>query len=199
VPLTAKGYTSGLLGAVHPIAILGGLASLAVLSLHGSLFLSLKTTGPLAERAKTAARVSGAASVALFGGLIAWIAAAGRPPVPGELPGWMPIALALVALAAVAAAALLAAARREGWAFAAAGTGIILSIGAAFARMFPAVIPASNASAKGGLLIGAAASQHNTLLVMTVVAAIFTPFVLLYQGWSYWVFRKRLVRPAVAS
>jgi cytochrome d ubiquinol oxidase subunit II len=67
-------------------------------------------------------------------------------------------------------------------------------MGAVFARMFPAVLPASNRSANG-LTIAGAASQHNTLLVMTVVAAIFTPFVLAYQGWTYWVFRRRLIRP----
>lgn len=48
------------------------------------------------------------------------------------------------------------------------------------------------------LTIWSAASAHQTLLVMTVVAAIFVPFVLAYQGWSYWVFRQRLIRPAGA-
>ncbi len=64
--------------------------------------------------------------------------------------------------------------------------------------MFPAVLPASNRAANG-LTIASAASQHNTLVVMTVVAAIFTPFVLVYQGWTYWVFRQRLTRPVPAS
>jgi cytochrome d ubiquinol oxidase subunit II len=71
-------------------------------------------------------------------------------------------------------------------------------MGAVFARMFPAVLPASNRAANG-LTIAGAASQHNTLLVMTVVAAIFTPFVLAYQGWSYWVFRQRLTRPVAPA
>nr|MDA8343253.1 cytochrome d ubiquinol oxidase subunit II [Actinomycetota bacterium] len=196
VPLSAKGYTGGLLGALHPVAVLGGLTSLAVFTLHGSLFLSLKTTGPLAARARRAARVSGPVAVVLFAGLVAWLAAAGRPPVPGALSGWLPLLVALVALAALVAGTGWALAGRPGRAFLATGAGIVLSLGAVFARMFPAVIPASNASAKGGLLIGTAASLHNTLMVMTIVAAIFTPFVLAYQGWSYWVFRQRLVRPS---
>jgi cytochrome bd ubiquinol oxidase subunit II len=45
------------------------------------------------------------------------------------------------------------------------------------------------------LTIFSAASAHETLLIMTIVAAIFVPLVLAYQGWSYWVFRQRLVRP----
>jgi cytochrome d ubiquinol oxidase subunit II len=82
----------------------------------------------------------------------------------------------------------------DGRAFLATGAAILALMGAVFARMFPAVLPASNRAANG-LTIAGAASQHNTLLVMTVVAAIFTPFVLAYQGWTYWVFRRRLIRP----
>jgi cytochrome d ubiquinol oxidase subunit II len=61
--------------------------------------------------------------------------------------------------------------------------------------MFPAVLAASDTAAHG-ITISQAASQHNTLVVMTVGAAIFTPLVLAYQAWTYWVFRQRLVRPA---
>jgi cytochrome d ubiquinol oxidase subunit II len=46
------------------------------------------------------------------------------------------------------------------------------------------------------LTIGNSASAPYTLKVMTIVALIFTPLVLVYQGWSYWVFRGRLSRPA---
>jgi cytochrome d ubiquinol oxidase subunit II len=199
VPLSSHGYTGGLLGAVHPIAILGGLTSLAVFCLSGSLFLALKTTGDLASRARASARLCGAAAVVLLAGLIAWLAAAGRPPVPQQLSGVFPLVLGLVALLAVASAAVLAIRGRDGLAFVATSAGILLLMGAVFSRMFPAVIPASNAAAKGGLLIGAAASQHNTLSAMTIVAAIFTPFVLLYQGWTYWVFRQRLSRPVTGA
>jgi cytochrome bd ubiquinol oxidase subunit II len=199
VPLSTKGYTAGLLGAVHPIAIVGGLASLALFSFSGALFLSLRTTGELAVRARATARWCGAAAVVLVAAVLAWLAAAGRPPVPGELPGWIPLILALAALAALTGAAVLAGTRRSGLAFAAAGAAILVAMGAVFARMFPAVLPASNAAAKGGLLIGVAASQHNTLVVMTIVAAIFTPLVLAYQGWTYWVFRQRLSGPPATS
>ncbi len=37
-----------------------------------------------------------------------------------------------------------------------------------------------------------AAATHYTLVIMTVVALIFTPLVLGYQAWTYWVFRKRI-------
>jgi cytochrome d ubiquinol oxidase subunit II len=63
--------------------------------------------------------------------------------------------------------------------------------------MFPDVLPASNRAANA-LTIAASASQHNTLIVMSIAAACFTPFVLAYQAWTYWVFRQRIIRPVAA-
>jgi len=48
------------------------------------------------------------------------------------------------------------------------------------------------------LTIYNAASTNTTLTVMTVVALIFTPIVLLYQGWTYWIFRRRLTRESLS-
>jgi hypothetical protein len=72
--------------------------------------------------------------------------------------------------------------------------GIVAAVGAIFATLFPRVMVSSGPGPS--LTIWNAASANETLLVMTVVAAIFVPLVLAYQGWSYWVFRQRLVRPA---
>ncbi len=198
VPLSPGGrYSAGLPGLLHPIAIEGGLASLALFSLHGLVFLSLKTSGGLAQRARRLATPVGAAALALLGGTVAWVAAAGRPAVPGQLTGALPLALGIAAVAAAAAGTALVSAGRDGWAFGATGLAVLAAVGAVWSRMFPAVFPASNHAANG-LTIAAAASEHNTLVVMTVVAAIFVPFVLLYQGWTYWVFRRRLTRPPEA-
>jgi cytochrome d ubiquinol oxidase subunit II len=196
VPLSPDGrYYGGLLGLLHPIALAGGLASLALFALHGAVFLSLKTSGDLAGRARRAAVTAGAAATVLMAGTVIWVAAAGRPDVKGSVSGLLPLVLGVVAIAAVGAATALVAGGHEGRSFLATGVAILAIMGAVFSRMFPAVFPASN-RAVNGLTIASAASQHNTLFVMTVVAAIFTPFVLAYQGWTYWVFRQRLVRPA---
>ncbi len=200
VPMEPDGrYFAGLLGLLHPIALAGGLASLAVFCLHGSVFLSLKTSGELAQRARRAAKVSGTAAVVLLGATVAWLAATSRPAVSGQLPAAIPLVFGVAAVAAVAAGMVLSSRARDGWAFASTGAAILLAMGAVFSRMFPSVFPASNHAANG-LTIAAAASQHNTLVVMTIVAAIFTPIVLGYQAWTYWVFRQRLTRsPATAA
>lgn len=195
VPLAGGGwYEGGLPGLLHPVAVLGGLASLSVFSRHGLVFLALKTSGPLARRARALALPVGAGAVALLGGTVAWVALAGRPAVVGQVPGAVPLAFAVVAVAALVLGTLLVGRGRDGWAFAFTGLAVLGAMGAVWSRMFPAVFPASNQAAHG-LTIAAAASQHNTLVVMTWVAAIFVPFVLAYQGWTYWVFRQRLARP----
>ena len=196
LPLGPGGtYHGGLLGLLHPVALVGGLASLAVFALHGSVFLALKTTGDLARRAHDAARVTGVAAAVLLAAAVGWVAAAGRPGGAGTVPTALPLALGIAAVALLAAATALVARHRHGWAFVGTGAAILSTMGAVFSRMFPDVLPASNRAANA-LSIGASSSQHNTLVVMTIVAACFVPFVLAYQAWTYWVFRQRLVRPA---
>ena len=195
VPLSPDGhYMAGLPGLLHPIAILGGLASLALFSLHGLVFLSLKTAGELAARARRWAVPTGMAAAALLAGTVAWVAAAGRPSSPGSLGAALPLALGTASVLAAGLAPVLVVRGYAAGAFISTGFSVLAGLGAVFSRMFPAVLPASNRAASS-LSIAAAASQHYTLVVMTVVAACFTPFVLAYQAWTYWVFRQRLDRP----
>src|ERR1035437_3194799 len=100
LPLTSAGYTGGLLGLLNPLALVGGLAAVAVFTFHGSVFLSLKTSGDPRERTRHVARGVGAAAIVLIAVTIVWVAAAGRPwgSVPGALPGVVPVALAVVAV-----------------------------------------------------------------------------------------------------
>jgi len=200
LPLSAAGYTGGLLGLLHPLAVLGGLAALAVFAFHGSVFLSLKTSGALRRRARSTARVVGMAAVLLLAAAIAGVAAGGRPwaGAEGALPGAVPLTLGVVAVLLLAGAVLLIGRGREALAFGATGAAILLTVGAVWSLMYPMVIPASSGAVVpgvAGVTLALAASHPYTLTVMTVVAAIFTPIVLLYQGWTYWVFRRRLLRP----
>jgi cytochrome d ubiquinol oxidase subunit II len=63
-----------------------------------------------------------------------------------------------------------------------------------FVALFPDVMPSSTDPAYS-LTVTNASSTEYTLTIMTVVAVIFTPIVLIYQGWTYWVFRRRVVAP----
>jgi cytochrome d ubiquinol oxidase subunit II len=191
VPIDSTGEFIGtffdLLG---PYALLGGLTSLLLFSLHGAVFLTLKTTGDIAERARGAA------------GLLAWPAAAA---VVAFLV-WTYLGIAdadvltgLVALGAVAAAGVVAplVRKREGWAFVATGAVIVLVTVTFFLNLYPRVL-VSSIHPDFSLTIFNASSSPYTLKVMSVVALAFTPFVLGYQAWSYWIWRKRVTGPVTS-
>ena len=184
VPLNAAHvYTGSLLTLLNPYGLLGGLATLTLFTLHGAIFLSLKTTGELRDRSRRAAlRIAAVAVPIAAAFLLATQIAHGRAATD--------VTAALAA--AVLLAAVAAAARgREGWAFAGTAVTLVLAVATLFGNLWPDVLPSTTAAAYS-LTIHNASSSHYTLTVMTWVALIFTPVVLAYQGWTYWVFRHRV-------
>ncbi len=184
VPLNAGHvYTGNLLTLLNWYGLLGGLVTLSLFALHGAIFLALKTDGPMRGRARAlAVRIAAAAVPLAAAFLITSQVSHGK--------GWTDVTAALAALALLGG--VTAAARgREGWAF--LGTAITLAFAVAtlFGDLYPHVLPSTTAAAYG-LTVSNASSSHYTLTIMTWVAVIFTPVVLTYQGWTYWVFRKRL-------
>ncbi|MEV0387248.1 cytochrome d ubiquinol oxidase subunit II [Nonomuraea sp. NPDC050643] len=154
-----------------PAALLGGAFTLAVCALHGAVFLALKTTGAVRRRARTTALAAGAVAIPVAVFALSSL---------GTLP-------ALAAMAALAAAAALTWRRREGWAFAATAAAIVLATLAVFMELRLRPLP--------GLTLAEAASGAYTLTVLSWIGLITLPFILLYQGWTYWVFRKRVQVP----
>ena len=86
---------------------------------------------------------------------------------------------------------------REGWAFILSALAILSFVSDLFYALYPRVMPSSISSAFD-LTITNASSTDYTLKTMTVVAVIMTPLVLIYQGWTYWVFRKRVSADQIA-
>jgi cytochrome d ubiquinol oxidase subunit II len=105
----------------------------------------------------------------------------------GVNPGVVPVA----GIAALLLAGYFIRKRMDGWAFAMIAATIAFALTTAFLILYPRVM-VSSLDPSYSLTIYNAASSPYTLTVMTVVAVIFLPFVLGYQAWSYWVFRKRL-------
>jgi cytochrome bd ubiquinol oxidase subunit II len=106
---------------------------------------------------------------------------------------WRVVAAGVPAVAAVGAAVLIRAGR-EGGSFAATAVAFGGTVAALFANLYPRVMVSSTSSADN-LTVAGTASGDYALKVMTVAAAVVFPVVLLYQGWSYWVFRARLHTP----
>ena len=192
VPLDASHEYVGSLGdLLSPFALLGGLTFAAVFVAHGAIFLALRTTGDLRRRANRFATRTGLAAAVLAIAFLAW-----AQSIRGDTASVVVAALAVVAFAAGLLANLL---RREGWAFVGTTLAVGLAAASLFAAMFPAVMP-STLDPASTLTIVDAASTPYTLKILTIIAAIFTPLVLLYQGWTYWVFRKRVtVEPVPVS
>lgn len=168
---------------LSPYALLGGLASLAIFFTHGAIFLSLRTTGDIAERASRTARLAAPAAVGLPFAFMAWTVLRQDPT---DVPSAVLAVLAIVAL--VTAALLL---RRPARAFVATSIAITLYFTAQFVDLFPHTM-ISSTSAEFDMTLNFSSSSDYTLTVMTVVAAVLVPVVLLYQAWTYWVFRRRL-------
>lgn len=184
VPIDAdKEFVGSFFDLLNPYALLGGLVTLTVFLVHGAVFVGLKTVGDIRDRARLLALRVGVVAAALAVVFIVWTAAR-----DGDLAVW--IAGGVAALVFVAALAATSA-RREGWAF----IGTALSIAAVtvmlFTALFPDVMPSSLDPA-WNLTTTNASSTPYTLRIMTWVAAAFTPIVIGYQAWSYWVFRRRI-------
>jgi cytochrome d ubiquinol oxidase subunit II len=175
--------TGNLLTLLNPYGLLAGLATLTLFTLHGAIFLTLKTTGDLRARSRVAALRVAAATVPLAAAFLL-----ASQIAHGRLATDITAALAAVALLAAVAAALRG---REGWAFAGTAVTLVLAVATLFGDLWPNVLP-STTSAAYSLTVHNASSSHYTLLVMTWVAVIFTPVVLAYQTWTYWVFRSRV-------
>lgn len=192
IPLNAAhNYTGSFFTLLNPYALLGGLATLSLFTLHGAVFLALKTTSGLRQRAAAAAWAAGAVAAGAGSGFLAWTEASYRAPGFADSTGAASVGLAALAAAALIAGLAAIRAGREGYAFAATAVAIIATTAALFTALYPRVLP-SSITAAANLTTANAASAAKTLMVMTVAAAIFLPFVLAYQGWTYWVFRKRL-------
>jgi cytochrome d ubiquinol oxidase subunit II len=190
VPLNAAHvYTGNLLTLLNWYGLLGGLVTLGLFTLHGAIFLGLRTDGELRERARrTAVRVA-LATVPLAAVFLAVTQYSHGKPATD-----VTAAVAAVALIGGAAAALRG---REGWAFTGTALTLVLAVATLFGDLWPNVLPSST-SAAFSLTVANASSAHYTLVVMSWVALIFTPVVLAYQGWTYWVFRNRLTRSDIA-
>ena len=203
-------YTGSFWGLLNPFALLCGVVSLAMLVMHGAVWLQMRCEAFIAERARTAAQFAALVVIVAFalGGLVIanWVDGYTIVSMPGgDAPSnplaktvlhgegnwlanyraypWMVVAPVLGFVGALATA-LLARIRRAGWAFLTSSltmTGIILTAGFS---MFPFVLP-SITRPGNSLTLWDAASSHLTLTVMFWAVVVFLPLILGYTAWTY--------------
>jgi cytochrome d ubiquinol oxidase subunit II len=180
----ALNYTGTLFNLLNPFALLMGLMTLTVFMAHGAIYLRLKTYGEVRDAAKGVAIKVGLVAAVIAVASLLWYQAYSER-VAFTLP------LALVAAVCWLAALGMVLKGRDGWAFIFSSATILFAVTTLFVGLFPNVM-LSSVDPLYNLTVYNSSSQSYTLTVMTIVAVIMTPIVLIYQGWTFWVFRKRI-------
>jgi cytochrome bd ubiquinol oxidase subunit II len=193
VPIgTDQEYTGNVVDLLNAYSLFTGVTVVLLCLLHGATFLALKTSGEVHQRAVRVARRLAPVTAAAVLGFAIWTVASADNGVTASLP-------AVVAVLAVAAAAWLVGRDRDGLAFAATASTMAAVVVSIFVALYPRVM-VSTLGAGTDLTVTNTASSSYTLRLMTIVAAIFLPVVLVYQGWTYYVFRRRIgAAPAAAA
>ena len=169
---------------LNAYTLLGGLATGGLFLLHGAVFVALKTAGTLRDDAVRYATRLALPVTLIVAGFGLWTQLA-------HGKGWTWWVLAAAVAAQLTAVALIWARDREGWAFACTTTVVAAVVALLFGALFPDLVP-STLNADWSLTIYNGSSSPYTLGIMTWAALIFAPLVIVYQGWTYWVFRKRI-------
>ncbi|WP_413758203.1 cytochrome d ubiquinol oxidase subunit II [Streptomyces sp. MMBL 11-3] len=183
-------YVGSLWDLLNPYALLGGLVTLTLFTFHGTVFAALKTVGDIRVRARKLALGLGLVTAALALLFLLWTQI--------ENGDGASLVALVVAVAALVAAIGANQAGREGWAFALSGLTIVAAVAMLFLTLFPNVMP-SSLDDGWSLTVTNASSSPYTLKIMTWCAVIATPVVMLYQAWTYWVFRKRIGTQHIAE
>jgi cytochrome d ubiquinol oxidase subunit II len=185
---SSHNFTGSFFDLLTPYGLWTGVTLLGLSLLHGATFLKLRTTDAVRARASATTRPLGVVAVALVVGFVVWTrVVVGHTQVPGPVE-------VLAIIAVVFAARLARAESYDGWAFAASAVTIAATVGSIFIDLYPNVM-VSSTSAAYDLTVSNSASGHYALVVMTVVTLLCLPLVLLYQGWSFYVFRGRVKAP----
>lgn len=181
-------YVGTLFDLLNPYGLLGGLTTLLLFFTHGVTFVALKTDGQLRSDARKLAFKAGLVTLVVAAAFLVWTVAA----------HFSILVLALAALAAVSLVLSIVAnlRGREGWAFTFGALTTLFAVVTLFAALFPNVLP-STIDPAFSLTIQNASSTEYTLQIMTWTALVAMPLVLLYQGWTYWIFRKRVTRASI--
>jgi cytochrome d ubiquinol oxidase subunit II len=197
VPLGSDGsYTGDFWSLFNGYTVLGGIAFVLLFAFHGATFLTLRTSGDLYTRVNAAARRLAIPAVAVGAAYLIWtvVVAVDR----NDKDVFPPVLPAVVAIGAFAVAAFLVYAGRSGVGFTLSAIGTLSLVATIFTSLYPRVM-VSSPDFGNSLTVSGTASAHYTLAVMSVVALIVTPLVLLYQGWTYYVFRARVTGEEIRS
>ncbi|MFG1934297.1 cytochrome d ubiquinol oxidase subunit II [Mycobacterium sp. NPDC048908] len=176
---------------LNAYTLLGGLATVSLFAFYGAVFIALKTAGPVRDDAFRFARLLSAPVVVFAGGFALWTQLS-----HGKAWTWLPLAVAVAAL--LSAVALMWAHRFEGLAFLAMVVVIAAVAVLVFGSMYPNLLP-STLNPDWSVTVANGSSTPYTLKIMSWASLTLLPLVMIYQGWTYWVFRRRITADAIPA
>jgi cytochrome d ubiquinol oxidase subunit II len=217
-------YTGSFFALLNPFALLAGLISLGMLTLHGAIWLQLRTGEPIASRAKAWAKVTGLATIIGFALAGIWLTffvdgfrVVSMPPIdatPNPLTkevviepfAWLAnygrhpwtLLFPITGFAGLGYAVSLSMQDRAGLGLIMSGVGITGVIMTAGSAMFPFIMPSST-NPGSSLIAWDATSSHLTLTVMFWAAVIFIPIILAYTTWTYARMWRRITVEEIES
>lgn len=189
VPIDATmTYTGGFFNLLNPFALIAGLVSLIGFTLHGSIFLSLRTTGQIQEKATAWTNRLWIAAMIVMIGLIGAGFTFTHLFTSFVTPASFALMFGLILLVVLG---ITSKKGKTGLSFILSSVVTLLTTAAVFLQLFPNVMVSSTDPALNLTIYNASSSQY-TLGVMAKVALILVPIVLAYTAWSYWIFRKKV-------
>ncbi len=217
-------YTGSFWALLNPFALLTGLVSTAMITMHGANFLMIRTDADVYRRSRTASMLFGVLAVVLFAVAGVWVATGinGFVVTGGDIPGalpnpmdktvivqagaWMrnysnyPLTMLLPVLGflGVLLSILLARVHKPGMAFISSSVGMSGIIGTAGVTMFPFIMPSST-DPQSSLTVWDSVSSHMTLELMFFVTLIFLPLVIFYTSWAYKVLSGKITVDFIKS
>jgi cytochrome d ubiquinol oxidase subunit II len=185
LPVDADGQVQLSIGDVlNPYTLLGGLATAGLFLFYGAVFVTLKTEGGIRDDAQRFALWLTLPATGLVAGFGVWTQLA-----YGKTWTWAALGVAVVAL--LAAVLLVWRRTSDGWAFVCTLLVVASVVVLLFGSLYPNLVPSTLNSAWNVTIYNASSTPY-TLQIMTWVTAIMTPLTVIYQGWTYWVFRQRI-------
>ncbi|WP_319736535.1 cytochrome d ubiquinol oxidase subunit II [Cronobacter sakazakii] len=217
-------YTGNFFQLLNPFGLLAGVVSVAMILTQGATYLQMRTTGELHLRSRTTAQISALMMMVCFVLAGVWVMygidgyvvtsaidprAASNPmnkEVVRQAGAWfanfnnMPALWVIPALGVVLPLLTVLASRLEkgAWAFVFSSLTLACVILTAGIAMFPFIMPSST-MLNASLTMWDATSSQLTLTVMTYVAAVFVPIILLYTTWCYWKMFGRITKEHIES
>jgi cytochrome d ubiquinol oxidase subunit II len=192
LPIDADGRThTAISDVLNAFTVLGGLATASLFGFYGAVFVALKTAGPVRDDALRFARVLSGPALVFAGGFGVWTQLAHGKP-------WTWWALGVAVAAMATAVAVVWTRRREGWAFVSTMIVVAAVVVLLFGSLYPNLLP-STLNPAWSVTIHNGSSTPYTLMIMSWASLSLLPLVIIYQGWTYWVFRRRITTDAIPA